>query len=54
MLSTLSVGLPGGVNNGVSDLARALDYMRTHSRFSSVQLALGTWTFRGYLTPLAL
>ncbi len=54
VLSTLSVGLPGGVNNGVSDLARALDYMRTHSQFSSVQLALGTQTFRGYLLPLAL
>jgi hypothetical protein len=54
VLSTLSVGLPGGVNNGVSDLARALDYMRTHSQFSSVQLALGTQTFRGYLPLLAL
>ncbi|MDQ4068369.1 MAG: serine protease, partial [Actinomycetota bacterium] len=42
VLSTLAVGVPGGVYNGVSDLARALEYMRAHSEFTSVQLALGT------------
>lgn len=54
ILSTINVGLPGGVNNGVSDLARALDYMRANSAFSAVQLALGTTGFNGSLPPLRL
>ncbi|MGH9264948.1 MAG: serine protease [Acidimicrobiales bacterium] len=54
VLSTINVGLPGGVNNGVSDLARALDYMRAHSPFTAVELALGTVAFRGNQLPLGL
>ena len=54
VLSTLSVEVPGGVNNGVSDLARALVYMRTHTPFSGVQLALGTQAFHGSLPVLAV
>ncbi len=54
VLSTLNIGLPGGVNNGVSDLARALDYMRAHSEFVDVQLALGTVPFNGSRLPLGL
>ena len=54
VLSTINVGLPGGVNNGVSDLARALDYMRANSAFAGVQLALGTTAFNGRQLPLGL
>jgi hypothetical protein len=54
VLSTLNVGLPGGVNNGVSDLARALDFMRANSPFAAVQLALGTVPFHGSQLPLGL
>jgi hypothetical protein len=54
VLSTLNVGLPGGVNNGVSDLARALEYMRANSAFSAVQLALGTTRFNSSRLPLGL
>lgn len=54
VLSTINVGLPGGVNNGVSDLARALDYMRAHSPFIAVELALGTVPFNGNQLPLGL
>jgi hypothetical protein len=54
VLSTINVGLPGGVNNGVTDLARALDYMRANSAFAAVQLALGTTAFNGNRLPLGL
>ncbi|HEX2118819.1 MAG TPA: hypothetical protein VHF91_06520 [Acidimicrobiales bacterium] len=54
VLSTINVGLPGGVNNGVSDLARAVDYMRAHSPFTAVELALGTVAFNGTQLPLGL
>ena len=54
VLSTLNVGLPGGVNNGVSDLARALAYMRAKSAFAAVQLAAGTTAFNGRQLPLGL
>ena len=54
VLSTLAVGLPGGIYNGVSDLARALDYMRAHSPLTGVQLALGTVPFNGSQLPLGL
>ncbi len=54
VLSTLNVGLPGGVYNGVTDLARALDYMRANSAFAVVQLAVGTTAFNGGLLPLGL
>ena len=54
VLSTINVGLPGGVNNGVSDLGRALDYMRANSGFTAVQLALGTVAFNGNRLPLGI
>ncbi|HEX2048462.1 MAG TPA: hypothetical protein VHF27_11895 [Acidimicrobiales bacterium] len=54
VLSTINVGVPTGVNNGVSDLARASDYMRAHSEFTAVQLALGTTAFNGSQLPLGL
>jgi hypothetical protein len=54
VLSTLNVGIPTGVNNGVSDLARMLDYMRANSPFSGVELALGTVPFSGARLPLGL
>ena len=54
VLSTLNVGIPTGVNNGVSDLARMLDYMRANSPFSAVRLALGTVAFSGAALPLGL
>jgi hypothetical protein len=54
VLSTLQVALPGGVNNGVSDLARALSYMRANSGLSAVQLAMGTVLFNGNQLPLGL
>ena len=54
VLSTINVGIPTGVNNGVSDLARALDYMRDSSALSTVHLALGTTPFNGRQLPLAL
>ncbi len=54
VLCTLGASVPGGVYNGVSDLARALDYMRAHSAFSGVQLALGTVAFNGGQLPLGL
>ena len=54
VLSTINVGLPGGVNNGVSDLARALDYMRANSTLAGVQLAVGTTAFNGRQLPLGL
>jgi hypothetical protein len=53
-LSTINIAVPGGVNNGVSDLARELQYMAAHSSFSTVQLALGTVPFNGRQLPLAL
>ncbi len=54
VLSTINVGLPGGVNNGVSDLAMALDYMRANSEFTNMQLALGTTPFNGSRLPVGI
>ncbi|MGI8806506.1 MAG: trypsin-like peptidase domain-containing protein [Acidimicrobiales bacterium] len=54
ILSTLNVGLPGGVNNGVSDLSRALAYMQASGGFTAVQLATGTTTFSSSRLPLGL
>ena len=45
MLSTIDVGFPSGVNNGVGDLAKELAYMHAHSSFSAVQLVNGTDPF---------
>jgi hypothetical protein len=47
VLSTLGVGVPDGVVNGVGDLSRELSYMRANSSFSTVSLANGTVPFNG-------
>lgn len=54
VLSTLGVAVPGGVVNGVGDLARELDYLRAHSPLTGVQLASGTEPFDGNRLPLRL
>lgn len=51
VLSTLGVGLPGGVVNNVSDLARGLDYAATHAGMD-VELALGTEAFEPTQLPI--
>jgi hypothetical protein len=46
VLSTVDVTpVPG--SNGVGDLARELGYLRSHSRFKGLQLAMGTQPFTG-------
>jgi hypothetical protein len=50
-LSTLSVGVPGGVQNNVSDLSRELDYMHSHGG-PSATLVLGTAPFDGSRVPV--
>ncbi len=45
VLSTIDVGVPGGVTNGVGDLAKELAYMHAHSSFTAVQLVNGTDPF---------
>jgi hypothetical protein len=52
VLSTLEVGLPGLITNGVGDLRLELDYLHAHTSFTGVQLALGTTTFNGNQLPL--
>jgi hypothetical protein len=52
-LSTLSVGVPGGVGNNVSDLSRELDYLHAHGGGAAgAQLVLGTEPFNGGQVPL--
>lgn len=52
-LSTLSVGVPDGVANNVSDLSRELSYMHAHaSGLAGVQLVPGTEPFNGGQVPL--
>ena len=41
---------PEAGSNGVSDISRMLDYMRRHSPFTDVRLALGTEPFSGLLS----
>jgi hypothetical protein len=50
-LSTLSVGVPGGVQNNVSDLSRELNYMHGHGG-PAANLALGTAPFNGTPIPV--
>ena len=50
-LSTLSVGVPGGVQNNVSDLSRELDYMHSHGG-PSATLVLGSTPFDGTQAPV--
>lgn len=52
VLSTLSVGFPGGVSNHVSDMNLALNYMRAHSSFTGVTLVPGTEPFNPDQVPL--
>ena len=53
VLSTLGVGVPGGVVNNVSDLSRALGYLHAHGTGSvaGAQLVLGTEAFNGSQLP---
>lgn len=53
-LSTLGIGVPDGVVNNVSDLARALSYLRSHASGSlvNVQLVPGTEAFNPNQLPL--
>lgn len=53
VLSTLSVGIPGGVSNNVSDLAHMLDYLRTHGG-PAVNLVTGTEAFNPNQLPLGI
>jgi hypothetical protein len=50
-LSTLSVGIPGGVQNNVSDLSRELGYMHSHGG-PAANLVLGTAPFNGSQVPV--
>ena len=50
VLSTLAL-LPFPASNQVSDLRKALDYMRAHTGLDAVQLANGTRGFRPGLLP---
>lgn len=52
VLSTLIL-VPQPAHNGVGDLSRALDYMRSHTELDGVQLANGTEPFSGS-SPLDL
>jgi len=51
VLSTIDVGVPSGVNNGVGDLARELGYLHAHSSFTAVQLVNGTDPFSAGTLP---
>jgi len=46
ILSTVQIAPLVG-SNGVGDLNRELDYMRAHSSFGGVRLALGNQAFNG-------
>src|SRR4051812_6989117 len=50
-LSTLSVGVSGGVQNNVSDLSRELNYMHSHGG-PGATLVLGTAPFNGSQAPV--
>ncbi|HEX2149431.1 MAG TPA: serine protease [Actinomycetota bacterium] len=53
VLSTVEIGLPGGVTNGIGDIARQLDYMRRNvPELSGVQLAHGTEPFNANQPPI--
>ncbi len=54
-LSTLSVGVPGGVQNNVSDLSRELTYMNTYRQVrsqSTISLVFGNAPFTGPGVPV--
>lgn len=52
ILSTLGVGVPGGVTNNAGDLALELQYMHAHSSFTNVELVPGTSAFNASALPL--
>jgi hypothetical protein len=53
VLSTIEVAVPGGVTNGVGDIARELVYMNaTVPELANVRLALGTEPFNPNRLPL--
>ena len=53
VLSTLAIA-PIPLSNNVSDLSRALDYMRAHTALDAIQLASGDLAFNGAQLPLGL
>jgi hypothetical protein len=53
VLSTLQVGVPNGVSNGVGDISRELAYAQAHG-LSGVVLALGTEAFTPDKLPLGV
>ena len=54
VLSTLDIGVPGGLTNGVGDLRHELDYLHAHTPFNDVQLVPGTTPFNGGRLPVGL
>lgn len=55
VLSTLMVGIPGVVSNGVSDLNRMLQYLRAReTSFAGVVLVPGTAAFQPSRLPLGI
>jgi hypothetical protein len=54
VLSTLRVGLPGGVDNVVGDIRHELDYLRANTAFADMELAGGTVPFNGRRLPLGI
>jgi len=53
VLSTLGVGVPGGVTNTFGDIAHELNYLNSHTSLG-VTLATGTVPFNGSQLPLQL
>lgn len=51
ILSTIDVGFPSGVTNGVGDLSKELAYMHANSSFAAVQLVNGTDPFTAGSLP---
>jgi hypothetical protein len=55
VLSTLEIGIPSLVSNGVGHLNKELEYLRANvEEFEDVELALGTVPFNPNRLPLAL
>jgi len=54
ILSTVNVGFPGGVTNGIGDLNHELAYLHGVTGFASVQPVAGTAAFDGGKLPIGL
>ena len=54
IVSALSIAIPGGLTNVVGDLAHEIAYMRAHSAFGAVELAVGTLPFDNGKIPLPI